>query len=94
MRVLAYPKFKLDAAQQHELLADYLPWTEVVAMMEPPPVTPACRDPHDVPFLELARAANANVLITGDADLFCLAPLAKLQLLTPAGAIKLLSTSG
>jgi predicted nucleic acid-binding protein len=32
MRVLAYPKFKLSAAEQHELLADYLPFAEVVSV--------------------------------------------------------------
>jgi len=30
MRALAYPAFKLDEAQQHELLADFLPYAEVV----------------------------------------------------------------
>jgi hypothetical protein len=30
MRALAYPGLKLSAAQQHELLADFLPYAEVV----------------------------------------------------------------
>ena len=30
MRVLAYPKFKLTADEQRELLADYLPYCAVV----------------------------------------------------------------
>lgn len=30
MRALAYPALKLSAAQQHELLADFLPYAEVV----------------------------------------------------------------
>lgn len=72
MRVLAYPKFKLDAAAQQELLADYLPWAEVVPVPEPPPRVPACRDPHDLPFLHLAAAGKADVLVTGDADLLVL----------------------
>jgi putative PIN family toxin of toxin-antitoxin system len=73
IRVLAYPKFRLDAAAQQELLADYLPWAEVVAVPEPPPRVPACRDPHDLPFLHLAAAGKADVLVTGDADLLVLA---------------------
>lgn len=91
IRVLAYPKFKLDADQQHDLLADYLPWTEVVAVCNPAPATPACRDSDDLPFLELAIAANADALVSGDADLLTLAPIDRLPLLTPAQAIAQLS---
>jgi putative PIN family toxin of toxin-antitoxin system len=69
MRVLAYPKFKLSPADREELLADYLPWAEVVAIPGPPPRVPACRDEHDLPFLYLATAGQADVLVTGDADL-------------------------
>jgi hypothetical protein len=39
IRVLAYPKFKLDADQQGELLADYLPWRETARIPNPPPAT-------------------------------------------------------
>lgn len=72
VRVLAYPKFKLDAAEQEELLADYLPWAEVVEIPEPPPRVPDCRDVHDLPFLHLAVAGRAHALVTGDADLLAL----------------------
>ena len=71
--MLAYPKFKLDAQAQEELLGDYLPWVEVVAVPEPPPAVPACRDVDDLPFLHLATAGRADVLVTGDADLLALA---------------------
>jgi putative PIN family toxin of toxin-antitoxin system len=73
MRVLAYPKFKLSAAEQEELLADYLPWAEVVVVPNPPPRVPECRDLHDLPFLHLAVAGRADVLVTGDDDLLSLA---------------------
>ncbi|MFO1266146.1 MAG: putative toxin-antitoxin system toxin component, PIN family [Rubrivivax sp.] len=72
MRVLAYPKFKLDAQAQQELLADYLPWAEAVAVPEPPPRVPECRDVDDLPFLHLAVAGRADVLVSGDADLLAL----------------------
>lgn len=72
MRVLAYPKFKLSANDQRELLADYLPFAEVVTVPEPPPRVPDCRDPHDLPFLHLAVAGKADLLVTGDADLLAL----------------------
>jgi putative PIN family toxin of toxin-antitoxin system len=73
MRVLAYPKFRLSADDQRELLADYLPFAEVVMVPEPPPRVPDCRDPHDLPFLHLAVAGKADLLISGDADLLALA---------------------
>lgn len=73
IRVLAYPKFKLTAAAQQELLADYLPYCKTVRIPEPPPKTPACRDAFDVPFLQLAVAGRATALITGDLDLLSLA---------------------
>lgn len=73
IRVLAYPKFKLSPEEQRELLADYLPYCKTVRIPEPPPKTPACRDPFDVPFLQLALAGKAKALVTGDRDLLSLA---------------------
>ena len=72
IRVLAYPKFKLAAAEQHELLADYLPYCATVSMPAKPPRTPACRDPLDLPFLQLAVTGKAAYLVTGDQDLLSL----------------------
>ncbi len=73
MRVLAYPKFKLTDAEQQELLADYLPYCTTVRMPAKPPRTPACRDPFDLPFLQLAVAGKVAYLVTGDQDLLSLA---------------------
>lgn len=73
IRVLAYPKFRLSRLEQDELLADYLPHTEAVRIPEPPPTVPECRDSLDVPFLHLAVAGKANVLVSGDRDLLALA---------------------
>ena len=72
VRVLAYPKFALSSEQQSELLADYLPYATVVAISDPPPTVPRCRDPHDLPFLHLAVAGRARMLVSGDADLLAL----------------------
>jgi putative PIN family toxin of toxin-antitoxin system len=73
VRVLAYPKFRLSAEEQEELLADVMPWVEVVRIPDPPPAVPACRDPFDVPFLHLAVAGRARMLVSGDRDLLALA---------------------
>jgi uncharacterized protein len=73
VRVLAYPKFSLAAGEQQDLLADYLPWVQVVAIPDPPPVVPPCRDPFELPFLYLAVAGGAHALVSGDKDLLALA---------------------
>jgi putative PIN family toxin of toxin-antitoxin system len=73
VRALAYPKFRLAAHEQEELLADYLPYCKTVRIPAPPPATPPCRDAFDVPFLELALAGKADALVTGDKDLLSLA---------------------
>ncbi len=52
-------------------------------MAEPPDV-PDCRDPKDRPYLELAVAADADALITGDGDLLALASVFAIPIITPA----------
>lgn len=73
VRALGYPKFRLSAVERDDLLAEYLPWVQVVRIPEPPPVVPRCRDPGDVPFLQLAMMGKARALVTGDQDLLALA---------------------
>lgn len=75
VRVLSYPKFRLDAREREELLGDYLPWADVVDIPNPPPGVPDCRDPDDHAFLVLAAAGQADAIVTGDADLLDMADL-------------------
>jgi putative PIN family toxin of toxin-antitoxin system len=91
IRVLAYPKFKLTADDQQELLADYLPYCKTVRIPEPPPKTPACRDSFDVPFLHLAVAGKAQALVTGDQDLLSLAGIFVCPIVTAEQFINALS---
>ena len=72
MRALTYPKFKLTLEDQRELLGDYLPYCIAVRMPAKPVNTPPCRDPFDVPFLQLAIVGKADYLVTGDKDLISL----------------------
>lgn len=90
IRVLAYPKFRLNAEQREDLLSDYLPSCETIQVPDPPPPTPPCRDPFDVPFLELALAGEADFLITGDQDLLSLAPEFPCPILNADSFLKLL----
>lgn len=69
LRVLTYPKFGLSGAEQMELLADYMPWVQVVDIPNPPPAVPRCRDPFDTQFLRLAVVGKARALVSGDRDL-------------------------
>lgn len=70
VRVLQYPKFKLSKDEQQELLADYLPFTEIIDMSNCKTLDlPICRDLHDQQFLELAYCGKADFLVTGDSDL-------------------------
>ena len=91
VRVLAYPKFRLGEDEQHDLLADYLPWAEPVTLPAIMPPVPPCRDRDDAPFLQLAVMAQAEALVTGDRDLLVLGDDAPCPLLTPAEAVAHLS---
>jgi uncharacterized protein len=58
MRVLAYPKFKPSADDQRELLADYLPFAEVVNVPEPQPACPIAATPTTCPSCIWPRPAR------------------------------------
>ena len=83
MRALTYPKFKLLADEQRELLADYLPFCETVRMTDRLPRTPECRDPNDVPFVQLAFVGKADCLVSGDRDLLAIADMLAIPILKP-----------
>ena len=85
IRVLHYPRFGLTPSEREDLLTDYLPHCESVTVSGPVTV-PQCRDPHDRPFLELAVAARADVLVTGDKDLLARAPTFRIPILRPESA--------
>lgn len=91
-RVLAYPQFKLDAREARRLIDAY------AALARPSdghantglPPLPVCADPDDQKFLELARAAAADLLVTKDKALLALSRkkhrLSGLRIATPAVA--------
>ncbi|KON79303.1 putative toxin-antitoxin system toxin component, PIN family [Azoarcus sp. PA01] len=85
IRVLNYPKFKLEQADQEALLAEFLPYAETVSTSSPHTEPPALRDPDDVMFAVLAIEATADVLVSGDEDIQAArAQLNPLLVLTPA----------
>lgn len=83
VRVLAYPKLRLDRSERDDLHGDYLPFAEAIELTDPWPVVPECRDPHDRVFLALAVAGRADALITGDADLLAIGRVGSVPILPP-----------
>ncbi len=81
MRVLAYTKFQLSPADRNELLADVVPYCEVVAVTRRCSVV--CRDAKDQPFLDLAQCGKAELLISGDRDLLALAGKTRFAIESP-----------
>ncbi|MGZ5817600.1 MAG: putative toxin-antitoxin system toxin component, PIN family [Burkholderiaceae bacterium] len=75
--VLDYPHLPLDAQSKRQSAAEF---DELIACLPAPDITsqaiprlPLCSDPDDQKFLELARDARADVLITKDKALLKLA---------------------
>lgn len=59
-------------------------FSRVCEMVVPTEKITSCRDADDNKFLELAVAANATCIITGDKDLLSLHPFRDISILTPA----------
>jgi putative PIN family toxin of toxin-antitoxin system len=82
LRVLAYPKFRLSAADRTSLLEDFLPYAEILELPSVLSEIPIqCRDPDDAVFLHLAMTAGAP-LVSGDSDLSALRGLLPIEVLT------------
>jgi predicted nucleic acid-binding protein len=60
IRVLAYPRFQLSAAEQALLLADFLPYAAIITVSSTLADVPRSRDPADQIFLSLAVAGRAD----------------------------------
>lgn len=85
IRVLAYPKFRLEPGEIEALLEEILPYAETVDMpSKPTTLALRCPDPDDRKFLSLAETAGADVLVSGDPDLLELAAEAPCRIVPPA----------
>jgi putative PIN family toxin of toxin-antitoxin system len=83
VRVLAYPKLKLSEEETKDVLAHYMEHAEAVREAGASVRVPECRDPDDRKFLQLAYAAKADALVTGDEDLLTLAGKSRVPILAP-----------
>ena len=61
IRVLGYPRFRLVPAEQEALLAEYIPWVEIVTGTPNHDWT-GLADTDDAPFLDLAPAGLLEIL--------------------------------
>ena len=71
IRVLGYPKFKLDRKEIESLLADILPWAETAKVDISRDAIELLRDSDDAVFIRLAQTTGAAFLVSGDS---CLVP--------------------
>lgn len=91
-RVVARPMFALDAAAQESICATWAGLARHPApVVEGGPALPRCKDRDDQKFLELARDAGADWLVTADKALLRLARRDRLRglfrILTPEAAL-------
>lgn len=86
VRVLAYPKFGLAAEEIEALLAELLPYVEVIGLEEirSTRAVVRCADPEDQKFVDLAFATRADALVTGDRALLALDPELPFPIIEPA----------
>jgi putative PIN family toxin of toxin-antitoxin system len=95
--VLRWPPFALDEGAAQDLVGRYraitLPENAAPAPREPAPL-PRCKDRDDQKFLELARDAHADLLVTRDKALLKLArrkfALRHFRILAPTEAAAML----
>lgn len=65
-RVLAYPEFALNIAAQESFWSQYRELAEPCSVAGFCRKLPRCRDPDDQPFLVLAAAGAADLLVSKD----------------------------
>ena len=80
---IAEPRFRLSTDQRASIMAEYL--QHAVAFDEVPPSGAYCRDPDDIPVLDLAIWQQVDVIITTDPDLLALDGEFAFRIVNPAG---------
>jgi uncharacterized protein len=81
--VLARQKFDryMSVEDRQQFLRRFSRLAEFVPIVYP---VRACRDPNDDKFLEVALNGNADLILTGDADLLALNPWREIEIVSPA----------
>lgn len=87
---LAEPRFRLTTAQQDSVITEYLHYAQ--SFDQVPPSGAHCRDPQDIPVLDLAIWQHVDAIITTDPDLLDLDGEFTFRIVNPAGFQQLLAT--
>jgi uncharacterized protein len=74
--------------ERETFLVLYSELAEIIAITEH--VTD-CRDPKDNKFLDLALAANAQILVSSDSDLLVLHPYRNIAIVTPSTFLQMMA---
>ncbi len=83
LRVLTYPRFKLDEEEINYLLyQEILPFFDIIDAPSGPGVI--AEDPADDKFIHCALAGDAAYIITGDQHLLALKVHHKIKIFSPA----------
>ncbi len=86
---LAEPRFRLTTEQQDSIIAEYL--HHALSYDQVPQSGVHCRDPRDIPVLDLAIWQHVDAIITTDADLLDLDGEFSFRIVNPAGFQELLT---
>jgi putative PIN family toxin of toxin-antitoxin system len=85
------PILARSAIRPDHLLAELERLAELV---DPPPLPiQISRDPDDDAVLALAAMASADMIISGDADLLAITQYAGIRIVTPAGALRIITAA-
>lgn len=89
LRVLKYPRISKIIPENDffELISHF---KEKIQLIRSNHLFNECRDPKDNFILELAVSANADFLVTGDADLLVLNPFRNIRIVSPGEFEKIL----
>ena len=87
---LAEPRFRLTPEQQDSIITEYL--HHALAFDQVPQSGVHCRDPQDIPVLDLAIWQHIDAIITTDPDLLELDGEFTFRIVNPAGFQDLLTT--
>jgi putative PIN family toxin of toxin-antitoxin system len=88
--VLSRPKFRRYVGEERlaEILALMLGYAHFVTPMTN---VRACRDPADDKYLDLALAADAHAIVTGDHDLLSMSPWRGIRIINAAEYVALIA---
>jgi uncharacterized protein len=87
LRVLAYPRFELEENEiEYLLYNEILPFFEIIVIEKGKPIILA--DPTDDKFIHCARAAKADIIISGDQHLLTLKSYDRIRIMTVSTFLK------